>query len=142
MNSKNRILIFIAGCFSFSVLGGFLLHAKVEAGGLVFILGPFLFAMALILSRKTESRFSFLQFNFKGNSKNYFLSIVLYPIALLFIIGIGNLLQLTKINFDKSTLLFHSILIEFFSRMIFAFFEESVIDFLLSLTIPLLRVFD
>ncbi len=124
MYAKNRILIFIAGCFSFSVLGAFLLSAKIEAGGLVFILGPFLFAMALILSKKQEKKFSFLAFNFNGNSSSYFLSILLYPMALLFFISIGSLLQLTKFNFDKSTLLFNSILLEFFPRMIFAFLEE------------------
>lgn len=124
MHIKNRILIFILGCFSFSILGGYLINAKIEAGGLVFIISPFLFSLILNISNRKENRFSFLKFNFKGNIKWYFLSILLYPVALIFIISIGRLIHFTTLNFEKSTLLFHTILIEFIPRMIFAFFEE------------------
>ncbi len=124
MKSATKIIIFIFGCFLFSIVGGVLLNQNNEVGGLLFISGPLLFSILLTYFSHKQKRFSFLKFNFSGNAKWYLISFLLYPIVVTTIIFIGNLNDITVIYFENKHILIQTILTQLLLRFVFAFAEE------------------
>ena len=89
--SKRNIIFYIIGVLLFSLISGFFLKNGIEAGGLIFISGPLIMAIALRLSSKEANKWKNLKFNFRENWLWYSICLLIYPVTFLIIIlsGIG-----------------------------------------------------
>jgi hypothetical protein len=98
-----------------------------EIGGLIFIIGPILMMILLRFFGGDGWKDAGLSLNIKENWHWYLFSLLVYPIIMTMVIGLGVILGVTKVNGNLNSLL--PVLIAGFTaqlipRMIFAMFEE------------------
>lgn len=128
-NSKVRrnIVIFVLGAYALSIVGGVLMAAGNDVGGLVFVIGPFLMMVLLRFFGGDGWRDAGLGLKLKDGWGWYVFSLLVYPLTFVVVIALGMLAGLTTFNqtfSDLLPLLLGGFAANLIPRTVFALFEE------------------
>lgn len=124
---KRNIAIFVVGVLLLAMVGGVIMASVGEIGGLVFIIGPILMAVLLRTLGGDGWRDAGLTLMLRESWRWYLFSVLVYPIIIALVIGIGMILGVTEINGRISTilpLLLAGMSVQLAPRMLYAMFEE------------------
>lgn len=124
---KRNIVIYIIGVLFLATIGGMVTASGNEIGGLIFIIGPILMMILLRFFGGDGWKDAGLSLNIKENWHWYLFSLLVYPIIMTMVIGLGVILGVTKVNGNLNSLLpvfIAGFTAQLIPRMIFAMFEE------------------
>lgn len=126
-NIKRNVVIYTIGVLSLATLGGIVTATGNEIGGLIFIISPISMMVLLRFFAGDGWQDAGLAPKLKENWRWYLFGLFAYPVTIVIVIGLGEILGVTKVNGNINTLLpifaigFATQLIP---RMLFAMFEE------------------
>ena len=124
---KRNVVIFVVGVLMFSTIGGVIMAAVGEIGGLVFIVGPILMAVLLRFFAGDGWQDAGLALQLKDSWRWYLFSVLVYPVIIVLVIGIGMVLGVTELNGSLASmlpLLLAGMGAQLVPRMVYSMFEE------------------
>lgn len=123
---KRNIVLYIAGVLSLAAIGGWITAGGNEIGGLVFIISPTLMVLVLRFLGGDGWKDAGLGLQL-GHWPWYLFSLLVYPIVMTVVIGLGMIVGVTQVNGNLNALLplfIAGFAAQLIPRMIFALLEE------------------
>ena len=124
---RRNIIIFYIGALLLSIIGGVIMAAGQEAGGLLFILSPLLMVLVVRFLLGDGWKDAGLRLNIKREWRWYLFGLLLYPILFPLVIGINMLLGFTTMTMTVTEflpILLAGFVVQLVPRMFFAMSEE------------------